>query len=99
MARSIEFSIRFTKQLQNILNFYDNRNGTDTYSKYLLKCLMNDIALISEMPMASFSSTRKDVRFIYLLGFTVIFRYNSTKVTMLSIRYSSRKPLTLYERD
>ena len=99
MVRAIEFSTRFTKQLQKILDFYDRRNGTDAYSKQLLKALMNDIVFFANTPTASFSSTRKDVWFFYLMGFTVIFRYTSTKVTMLSIRSSSRKPLTLYKRD
>lgn len=43
MARLIEFSKRFTNQLQKILTFYDERNGTDAYSRHLLKCLLADI--------------------------------------------------------
>ena len=61
MVRAIEFSTRFTKQLQKILDFYDRRNGTDAYSKQLLKALMNDIVFFANTPTASFSSTRKDV--------------------------------------
>ncbi len=41
-------------------------------------------------------STRTDVRFIYLMGFTIIFRYNTRRLTVLSIRSSARKPLKLY---
>ena len=37
MARLIEFSRRSTVQLQKILEFYDERNGNDTYSRRLLK--------------------------------------------------------------
>ena len=32
MALAVEFSRRFTVQLQKILTFYDERNGTDNYS-------------------------------------------------------------------
>ena len=63
MARLIEFSKRFTKQLQKILTFYDERNGTDAYSRHLLKCLLADINRLSETPTASSPSTRQDVRF------------------------------------
>ena len=39
MALTIEFSRRSTNQLQKILTFYDERNGSDTYSRRLLRCL------------------------------------------------------------
>lgn len=99
MARLIEFSKRFTNQLQKILTFYDERNGTDAYSRHLLKCLLADINRLSETPTASSPSTRQDVRFFYLMGFTIIFRSNSRCITMLSIRSSCRKPLKLYQRS
>ena len=98
MARQIEFSKRFTNQLQKILTFYDERNGTDAYSRHLLKCLLADINRLSETPTASSPSTRQDVRFFYLMGFTIIFRYNSRRITMLSIRSSFRKPLKIHQR-
>lgn len=63
MARLIEFSKRFTNQLQKILTFYDERNGTDAYSRHLLKCLLADINRLSETPTAS----------ILLLGRTFAF--------------------------
>ena len=43
MARLIEFSRRSTVQLQKILEFYDERNGNDTYSRRLLKSLLSDL--------------------------------------------------------
>jgi len=39
-----------------------------------------------------------NVRFFYLMGFTVIFRYNTQKLTLLSIRSSAQKPLKLYQK-
>lgn len=98
MARLIDFSRRFTAQLQKILMFYDERHGTDIYSRRLLKCLMAEMNRVAEMPTASSPSTRKNVRFFYLMGFTIVFRYNSRRVTMLSIRSSARKPLTFYQK-
>ena len=41
MARLIEFSRRSTTQLQKILIFYDERNGSDAYSRRLLRCLLD----------------------------------------------------------
>ena len=98
MARLIEFSIRSTKQLQKILAFYDERNGSDEYSRRLMQCLMDDLQLMAKMPLASSPSTRSDVRFFYLMGFTIVFRFNSRKLTVLSIRSSLRKPLKIYQK-
>ena len=98
MARLIEFSRRSTVQLQKILEFYDERNGNDTYSRRLLKCLLSDLQQKVMTPTASSPSTRSDVRFFYLMGFTIVFRYNTRRITVLSIRSSERKPLKLYQR-
>ncbi len=98
MARLIEFSVRSTKQLKKILAFYDERNGSDDYSRRLMQCLMDDLQLMAKMPLASSPSTRPDVRFFYLMGFTIIFRFNSRRLTVLSIRSSQRKPLKIYQK-
>lgn len=98
MARLIEFSVRSTRQLQKILAFYDERNGNDSYSRRLMQSLVNDLQLMAKMPLASSPSTRPDVRFFYLMGFTIIFRFNSRKLTVLSIRSSQRKPLKIYQK-
>jgi plasmid stabilization system protein ParE len=99
MALTINFSRRFTQQLRQILSFYDERNGSDSYSRRLLQCILDDLQKLAKMPTASSPSTRPDVRFFYLMGFTIIFRYNSRKLTVLSIRSSMRKPLKLYHRN
>ncbi len=98
MARLIEFSIRSTKQLQKILAFYDEHNGNDAYSRRLMRSLMDDLQLMAKMPLASSPSTRPDVRFFYLMGFTIVFRYNTKKLTVLSIRSQQRKPLKVYQK-
>ena len=99
MALTIEFSRRSTSQLQKILEFYDERNGSIDYSRHLLRCLLEDLQRLAKTPTASSPSTRPDVRFFYLMGFTVIFRYNSRRLTVLSIRSSARKPLKLYAKQ
>ena len=97
MARLIEFSRRSTIQLHKILTFYDERNGSDIYSRRFLRCLLADVHRMAKTPTASSPSTRPDVRFFYLMGFTVIFRYNSRRISVLSIRSSARKPLNVYK--
>ena len=99
MALTIDFSRQSASQLQKILEFYDKRNGSIDYSCHLLKCLLDELNRLAEMPTASSPSTRPDVRFFYIMGFTIIFRYNSRRLTVLSIRSSARKPLKLYVKQ
>ena len=98
MARELVFSRRSTLQLQRILTFYDERNGTNAYSQCLLAELMEALQRVAQMPTASSPSDRPDVRFIYLMGFTIIFRYTTRRVTLLSIRSSARQPLIAYRQ-
>lgn len=63
MARLITFNRRSTVQLQKILTFYDKRNGSDVYSRRLLKNLMADLERLALMPTTSSPSTRDNVRF------------------------------------
>ena len=98
MALTIEFSLRSTKQLHKILTFYDERNGSDKYSRRLLHCLLEDLQRLAQTPTASSPSTRPDVRLFYQMGVTIIFRYNTRKLIVLSIRSSARKPLKVYQK-
>lgn len=98
MALTIEFSKRSTNQLLKILTFYDERNGSDVYSRRLLRCLLEELQRLSQMHTASSPSTRTDVRFFYLMGFTIVFRHNTLRLTVLSIRSSERKPLKIYQK-
>jgi len=98
MALTIDFSRRSVSQLKKILVFYDERNGSDDYSRRLLGCLLKDLQRLAQTPTASSPSTRKDVRFFYLMGFTIIFRFNTRNLTVLSIRSSARKPLKIYQK-
>jgi plasmid stabilization system protein ParE len=98
MALTIEFSRRSTTQLQKILRFYDERNGSTNYSRRLPRCLLEDLQRLAETPTASSPSTRPDVRFFYQMGFTIIFRYTTRRLTVLSIRSSARKLLKIYQK-
>ena len=98
MDRLIEFSRRSTTQLEKILTFYDERNGSDLYSKRLVKTLLLELQRIAKHPTIGNPSTRIDVRFIYLMGITIIYRYNSRRISVLSIRSDSRNPLNAYQK-
>lgn len=99
MDRLIEFSRKSTIQLEKILTFYDERNGSDLYSRKLIRNLLLELQRIAQKPTIGSPSTRIDVRFFYLMDYTIIYRYNTKKVTVLSIRSDARKPLSIYKKQ
>ena len=50
MAMNLQFSPLFLDSLEAILEFYDERNGSDTYSKKLLKNFHHQMSLLTVMP-------------------------------------------------
>ena len=53
---------------------------------------------MQKKPTIGNPSTRNDVRFVYLMDYTIIYRFNTRRVTVLSIRSDSRKPLSMYQK-
>ena len=50
MALEISYSPQFFDSLEDILNYFDERNGSDRFSKKLLKMIYKQIKLASAMP-------------------------------------------------
>ena len=50
MALEISYSPQFFDNLEGILKYFDERNGSDNFSKKLLKMIHKQIKLASAMP-------------------------------------------------
>ena len=50
MALEISYSPQYFDHLEAILNFFDERNGSDKFSKKLLKMIHKQIGLLATMP-------------------------------------------------
>ncbi len=50
MALGISYSPQFFDSLEDILNYFDERNGSNRFSKKLLKMIHKQIKLASAMP-------------------------------------------------
>ena len=50
MALEISYSSQFVDNLESILTFYDERNGSDRFSKKLMKMINKQISLLKTMP-------------------------------------------------
>jgi hypothetical protein len=50
----------------------DQENRHHDHSRRLFRCLLEELQRLAQTPTASSPSTRPDVRFFYLMGFTII---------------------------
>lgn len=55
MALAVLYSPEFVDNLEAILTYYDERNGSDTYSKKLFKMLHEQIRLLSHKTIKQLS--------------------------------------------
>ncbi len=79
MALEILYSPQFFDNLESILNFFDERNGSDHFSKKLLKMIHKQIKLLQSMPEIGRQTDFPGVRIIYVDRFGIDYqiRYNS----------------------
>ena len=61
MALEISYAPQFFDSLESILNFFDERNGSDRFSKKLLKMISKQIQLLKTMPeIGRLTDTHRD---------------------------------------
>ena len=66
MALEISYAPQFFDSLESILNFFDERNGSDRFSKKLLKMISKQILLLKTMPEIGRLTDTPGVRIIFV---------------------------------
>ena len=91
MALEISYSPQFFDSLEDILNYFDERNGSDRFSKKLLKMIHKQIKLASTMPEIPITHIRKYINRMSI-GKTSL---KVNKIASLGIRIQICSPCTL----
>ena len=63
---TIQFSPLFLDSLETILGFYDERNGSDKYSRKLLKLFHRQMNLLTTMPDIGRQTNHPNVRILFI---------------------------------
>jgi toxin YoeB len=85
MALEISYSPQFFDSLEAILNFFDERNGSDRFSKKLLKMIHKQILLLKTMPEIGRLTDFPSVRVLFVERFGIVYQIRDKVVLILDI--------------
>jgi toxin YoeB len=85
MALEISFSPQFFDSLEAILNFFDERNGSDRFSKKLLKMIHKQILLLKTMPEIGRLTDFPSVRVLFVERFGIVYQIRDKVVLIIDI--------------
>ena len=85
MALEISYSPQFFDSLEAILNFFDERNGSDRFSKKLLKMSHKQILLLKTMPEIGRLTDFPSVRVLFVERFGIVYQIRDKVVLIIDI--------------
>ena len=85
MALEILYSPEFADNLESILNFYDERNSSDTYSKKLFKMVHEQIRLLSVFPEIGRITDFPGVRVVFVEDYGVEYQIRDEAILVIDI--------------
>ena len=85
MALEISYSPQFFDSLEAILNFFDERNGSDRFSKKLLKMIHKQILLLKTMPEIGRLTDFPGVRVLFVERFGIEYQIRDSAVLIIDI--------------
>ncbi len=91
---NIVWSVTAIKKLDEILNFYSERNQSDTYSKKLYEKLMKDVRLLARTPMIGIKTRLTNVHGLIIDDFIIYYELKNKIVIILTVWDCAQNPET-----
>lgn len=85
MALEIIYSPQFTDYLEAILQYYEDRNGSDTYSKKLIRIIDEQINLLALMAEIGRQSDFPSVRFLFVNNYGIEYQIREDSIFVVDI--------------
>lgn len=98
MALEISYSSQFADNLEAILTFYDERNGSDRFSKKLMKMIHKQIGLLKTMPEIGRLTDFPGVRILFVERFGIEYQIRDKVVLIVDIFSCETNPEDRYFR-
>ena len=96
MALEISYSSQFADNLEAILTFYDERNGSDRFSKKLMKMIHKQIGLLKTMPEIGRVTDFPGVRILFVERFGIEYQIRDKVVLVVDIFSCETNPEDRY---
>lgn len=85
MALEIIYSPQYLDNLEAILQYFEERNGSDTYSKKLLFEIEKQIDLLALMPEIGRQSNFPNVRFLFVKNYGIEYQIRVDSISVVDI--------------
>ena len=85
MALEIVFSSQFADSLEEILQFFDERNGSDRFSKKLMKMINKQTSLLKTMPEIGRLTDFPGVRIMFVERFGIEYQIRDKAILIIDI--------------
>jgi len=92
MALKVLYSPQFMDDLEAILQFYYERNGSDQYSKKLLKMIHRQIRLLTTMPEIGRMTDFPSVRILFVDKFGIDYQIRDNSILIINIYSCQTNP-------
>ena len=99
MALAISYAPQFIDNLEAILNFFDERNGSDRFSKKLLRMINKQIQLLKTMPEIGRLTDTPGVRIIFVERFGIDYQIRDKEVLIINIYSCQTDPEEKYFKE
>ncbi len=96
MALEISYSPLFFESLEAIFTFYDERNGSDRFSKKLLKMFHKQILLAASMPEIGRLTDTPGVRILFVERFAIEYQIRDKVILIIDIYSCETDPESHY---
>lgn len=95
MATIINWTHQASLEFQSILEYWAEKNQTNTYSKKLAKHIMKSIQTIKKYPKIGKATDMKEIRVIISGNYSIFYEVKESNIYILSIWDNRRNPDTL----
>ena len=96
MVLKVIYSLQFADNLEAILTFYDERNGSDRFSKKLMKMIHKQIGLLKTMPEIGRVTDFPGVRILFVERFGIEYQIRDKVVLVVDIFSCETNPEDRY---
>jgi toxin YoeB len=85
MALAISYAPLFIENLEAILSFFDERNGSDKFSKKLMKMIHKQIKLAASMPEIGRLTDYPGIRILFVERFGIEYQIRDKVILIIDI--------------
>ena len=90
--RKIVWSNRAIKRLYGILEFYDQRNKSKTFSKKLYQLLQKQVKVLIKFPEIGLKTTEETTRGLIVEDCIIYYQITDIKIIIHTVRDSNQNP-------